>query len=82
MLDTQVLRPLLGINDGDPRLEFVPDLRDLGVTTRECDAEASILFTLHAPSIEDLISVAERREVMSTKTTYVQPKPRTGLFLS
>jgi hypothetical protein len=26
--------------------------------------------------------VAERHEVMSTKTTYVQPKPRTGIFLS
>jgi uncharacterized protein (DUF1015 family) len=41
-----------------------------------------VLFSLHAPSIDDLISVAERGEVMSTKTTYVQPKPRTGLFLS
>ena len=41
-----------------------------------------MLFTLHAPSIEDLVSVAERHEVMSAKTTYVQPKPRTGIFLS
>lgn len=82
MLGTQVLRPLLGIVDGDPRLQFVPDLRDIGATKRDCDAEAGVLFTLHAPSIEDLMSVAERREVMSTKTTYVQPKPRTGLFLS
>ena len=82
MLEQQVLRPLLGIDHGDPRLEFVPDLRDLGATTRECDADAGILFALHAPSIEDLISVAERHEVMSTKTTYVQPKPRTGIFLT
>jgi uncharacterized protein (DUF1015 family) len=82
MLHEEVLLPLLGIDCKDPRLEFVPDLRDLGETTGECDAEAGILFTLHAPDIEDLISVAERREVMSTKTTYVQPKPRTGVFLS
>jgi uncharacterized protein (DUF1015 family) len=82
MLDSHVLRPLLGITHGDPRLRFIPDLRDLGATTRECDAEAGVLFTLNAPSIEDVISVAERREVMSPKTTYVQPKPRTGLFLS
>ena len=82
MLDQQVLRPLLGIGNGDPRLQFVPDLRDLGATMRECDADAGVLFTLRAPGIEDVVSVAERHEVMSPKTTYVQPKPRTGIFLS
>lgn len=82
MLDQQVLRPLLGINHGDPRLQFVPGLRDLSAMTRECDADAGVLFMLHAPSIEDVISVAERHEVMSSKSTYVQPKPRTGIFLS
>ena len=82
MLDELVLRPLLGITDGNPRLQFVPDLRDLGAATRECSADGGVLFTLHAPGIEDLIAVAEREEVMSTKTTYVQPKPRTGIFLS
>jgi uncharacterized protein (DUF1015 family) len=82
LLDEQVLRPLLGIGYGDPRLQFVPDLRDLGATTRECDADGGALFVLHAPGISDLVSVAERHEVMSTKTTYVQPKPRTGIFLS
>ena len=82
MLHEEVLLPLLGIDCNSPRLEFVPDLRDLGATMRECDAEQGIVFALHAPDIEELISVAERHEVMSPKTTYVQPKPRTGIFLS
>jgi uncharacterized protein (DUF1015 family) len=82
MLHEHVLRPLLGIDHGNPRLQFIPDVRDLGTAARECDADAGVLFTLHAPSIEDLVSVAERHEVMSTKTTYVQPKPHTGIFLS
>ena len=82
MLHEEVLRPLLGIDCKDPRLEFVPDLRDLDAVMRECDDDAGLLFALHAPDIEDLISVAEHHEVMSTKTTYVQPKPRTGIFLS
>ena len=82
MLDHQILRPLLGIGDGDPRLEYVPDVRDLGATTRECDTDGGVLFTLHAPCSEDIIEVAERHEVMSTKSTYVRPKPRTGIFLS
>jgi uncharacterized protein (DUF1015 family) len=82
MLHEQVLGPLLGIDHRNPRLQFVPDVRGVGASTRECDADAGVLFTLHAPSIDDLVSVAERREVMSTKTTYVQPKPHTGIFLS
>jgi uncharacterized protein (DUF1015 family) len=81
MLDDQVLRPLLGIQDGDPRLEFLPELRDLGPTIRACDEDGGVLFTLHAPRLDDLILVAERGEVMSAKTTYVRPKPRTGIFL-
>lgn len=81
MLDDRVLRPLLGIQDGDPRLEFLPELRDLEPTIRACKEDGGVLFTLHAPRLNDLISVAERREVMSAKTTYVKPKPRTGIFL-
>jgi uncharacterized protein (DUF1015 family) len=82
MLHEQVLLPLLGVDHRNPRLQFIPDVRDIRAQTRECDADAGVLFTLHAPSIEDLVSVAQRREVMSTKTTYVQPKPHTGIFLS
>jgi uncharacterized protein (DUF1015 family) len=82
MLHDQILLPLLGVDHRNPRLQFIPDVRDIGAQTRECDADAGVLFTLHAPSIDDLVSVAQRREVMSTKTTYVQPKPHTGIFLS
>jgi uncharacterized protein (DUF1015 family) len=81
MLDDHVLRPLLGIQEGDPRLEFLPELRNLEPTIRACDEDGGALFTLQAPRLDDLISVAERREVMSAKTTYVKPKPRTGIFL-
>ena len=81
MLDDQVLRPLLGIQDDDRRLEFIPELRNLEPTIGACDEDGGVLFTLHAPHLDDLVSVAERREVMSAKTTYVKPKPRTGIFL-
>jgi uncharacterized protein (DUF1015 family) len=81
MLHSQVLRPLLGVEDGDPRLEVLPELRALDRTLRACDEDGGVLFTLHPPRLEDVISVAERHEVMSPKTTYVKPKPRTGIFL-
>jgi uncharacterized protein (DUF1015 family) len=82
LLEQQVLEPELGVHHGDPRLEYVPDLRDLPATVRQCDADGGVLFTLHAPRVEDVVAVAERGEAMSPKTTYVQPKPRTGIFLS
>lgn len=81
MLDEQVLRPLLGVEEADPRLEFVPELRDLAVAIQDCDADGGALFTVDAPTMDDLVSVAERGEVMGAKSTYVQPKPRTGIFL-
>jgi uncharacterized protein (DUF1015 family) len=80
MLDEQVLRPLLGIG-GSERLEFLPDVHDLAPARRRCDEDGGVLFTLHAPALENLVSVAERHEVMSAKTTFVKPKPRTGIVL-
>ena len=82
LLDQRVLRPLLGTREDDPRVEPVPELRELGPTLRRCDEDGGVLFTLHAPRITDLVSVAERGEVMSAKATYVKPKPRTGVFLT
>lgn len=82
VLHERVLGPLLGVDDvGDPRLDFIPGSRSLDPTTRACDEDGGVLFTLHAPAVGDLVSVAERGEVMSAKATYVQPKPRTGIFL-
>jgi uncharacterized protein (DUF1015 family) len=81
MLDGEVLGPLLGVRRDDGRLEFVPELRDLDIATAACDEDAGALFTLHAPDLDDLVAVADRGEVMSAKSTYVQPKPRTGIFL-
>jgi uncharacterized protein (DUF1015 family) len=81
VLDAEVLHPAVGVGDGDARLEFVPDVNDLQPTLRACDEDGGVLLTLHAPTLDDLVSVAERHEVMSPKTTYVRPKPRTGVFL-
>jgi uncharacterized protein (DUF1015 family) len=80
MLAEQVLRPLLGI-EGSDGLEFLPDVRDLAPTLRHCDEDGGVLFMLRSPALEDLVSVAERHEVMSAKTTFVKPKPRTGIVL-
>ena len=62
-------------------LEFVPGSRTLEPAVRACDEDGGVLFTLCAPGVDDLVSVAKAHEVMHAKTTYVKPKPRTGVFL-
>jgi uncharacterized protein (DUF1015 family) len=81
VLHDRVLRPLLDVEDGDPRLDLVPDLHGLSPMMAACDDDGGVLFTLHAPRLDDVIAVAERGEAMRAKTTYVKPKPRTGIFL-
>jgi uncharacterized protein (DUF1015 family) len=81
VLQDRILRPLLAVDHGGPRLEFLPDTRELQPATDACDDDGGVLFTLRMPDVDDVIAVAERREVMSAKTTYVKPKPRTGIFL-
>jgi len=84
MLQEQILQPLLGVGrpGADPRLEFVPELGDLADSVVRCDADGGVLFTVHAPTVQDVVTVADRGEVMSPKSTYLQPKPRTGIFVA
>ena len=78
-LDDAVLRPLLG--EDTSRVEFVSELADLAEVTGRCDRDGGALFLLAAPSMDQLVEVAERGEVMAPKSTYFEPKPRAGIFL-
>jgi uncharacterized protein (DUF1015 family) len=81
LLDEQLLHPLLGVASGDPRVSYVSELTDLGAAAASADAEGAVLFLLAAPSLDQLVEVAERGEVMPQKSTYIEPKPRAGVFL-
>jgi uncharacterized protein (DUF1015 family) len=80
-LDRLVLAPLLGVTASDPRVEYVSELADLEAALAGCDQDRGVLFRMVAPSLDQLIDVAERGEVMPPKSTYFEPKPRAGIFL-
>ena len=80
-LDRLVLAPLLGVRTGDARVEYVSELADLDDATARCEADGGALFRMVAPSLDQLVDVAERGEVMPPKSTYFEPKPRAGIFL-
>ena len=82
VLNTEVLEPLLGVGvQAASRLEIVPALASLTELTQRCDQDGGALFALRPPTLDQLMDVADRGEVMPPKTTYFDPKPYAGIFL-
>ncbi|MGH3507435.1 MAG: DUF1015 family protein [Nocardioidaceae bacterium] len=81
-LQADILDPLLGVGAvGDDRLEVAPATDPLTHLVASCDADGGVLFVLAAPSVAQLVEVADRHEVMLPKSTFFEPKPQAGIFL-
>ena len=84
VLQDLVLTPLLGITDPrtDQRLTFVGGIRGVAELTRLVDDRpGSVAISLPPTAIEDLLAVADAGLVMPPKSTWFEPKLRSGLFL-
>ncbi len=82
ILNDDVLDPLLGQGPAAGRLEITSALTPVEDLTAACDADGGVLFALRPPSLEQLTEIADRGEVMPPKTTYFDPKPYAGIFVS
>jgi len=83
ILQDRILAPILGIHDArsDERLGYVTgDLGMSGLEQRHREGWA-VAFACHPTSIEELMQVADSGEVMPPKSTYFDPKMRSGIFL-
>ncbi|MBC02310.1 MAG: hypothetical protein CMJ34_03260 [Phycisphaerae bacterium] len=83
LLQDRVLAPILGIGDPrtDSRIGFVGGIRGTDELERRVDAgSAAIAFSLHATSMNELLRVADAGEIMPPKSTWFEPKLRSGLF--
>jgi uncharacterized protein (DUF1015 family) len=82
-LHREILEPILGFGPaGDPGLEFVSAAVPVEELTGRVDDDHGAAFTLVAPTFEQFVDVADRREQMPAKATFFDPKPQAGLFLS
>ena len=83
MLQAQVLEPLLGITDprGDERLGYISGADGLGAIESACRGQWQVAFALYPTSMDELVAVAEAGAVMPPKSTWFDPKPRSGFFL-
>jgi uncharacterized protein (DUF1015 family) len=83
ILQNNLLRPLLGIADPrtDKRIDFVGGIRGTAELERRCREGWAVAFALHPTSIEQLMSVADAGKVMPPKSTWFEPKLRSGLIV-
>jgi uncharacterized protein (DUF1015 family) len=83
LLQTKVLAPVFGIEDPrrDPRLDFVGGIRGTDELERRATDAGGVAFSLHATSLEELFAVADAGEIMPPKSTWFEPKLRSGLFV-
>lgn len=85
VLQDQVLSPILGIDDPrtSSRIAFVGGIRGEAELTRKVDSgEWAVAFSMHATPIDALFLVADAGEVMPPKSTWFEPKLRTGFFVN
>ncbi len=83
ILQRYLLAPLLGIKDPktDRRIDFVGGIRGLGELERRADTDMKVAFSMYPTSIGELFAVADAGRLMPPKSTWFEPKLRSGLFL-
>ncbi len=82
ILQNLILDPILGIKNmrGDARLDYIAGVSGHGGIQQKCSEGWAIVFACYATSIEQLMNVADADALMPPKSTYFDPKPRSGIF--
>ena len=84
ILQNEVLSPILNIEDPktDDRISFVGGIRGLEELARLVDStEYEVAFAMYPTSIQELFAVADAGRLMPPKSTWFEPKLRSGLFI-
>ncbi|HPC84565.1 MAG TPA: DUF1015 family protein [Thermoanaerobaculaceae bacterium] len=83
ILQENLLAPILGIADPrtDKRIDFIGGIRGLGELERRVNEGWAVAFALHPTSLEQLMAVADSGQVMPPKSTWFEPKLRSGLLV-
>ncbi|MBS1241092.1 MAG: hypothetical protein H6R40_519 [Gemmatimonadetes bacterium] len=84
LLEERVLGPILGIGDirTDKRIDFVGGIRGTPELKRRVDSgEMAMAVAMYPVTVEQLMAVADAGAIMPPKTTWFEPKLRSGLFV-
>ena len=83
ILQDNILEPILGIEDPrtDKRIDFVGGIRGLGELERRSKSDMKLAFSMYPTSINELFDVADAGRLMPPKSTWFEPKLRSGIFI-
>lgn len=84
LLHERVLAPILGIGDvrTDPRIDFVGGIRGTEELERRVGSgAAAAAFAMYPVTVQQLMAVADAGQIMPPKTTWFEPKLKSGLFV-
>lgn len=83
ILQDHLLKPVLGIGDPrtDKRVDFIGGIRGLKELERRCQEDMKVAFSMYPTSISELLAVADAGLLMPPKSTWFEPKLRSGLFI-
>ena len=83
ILQNNLLAPILGIDDPtkSDRIEFIGGIRGLKELEKRAKKDMKVSFSMFATTTDDIMSIADGGMIMPPKSTWFEPKPRSGLFI-
>lgn len=83
ILQNGLLEPVLGISDPktDSRIDFVGGIRGIKELERRVHEDMKVAFSMYPTSIAELFAVADAGKLMPPKSTWFEPKLRSGIFI-
>ncbi|MCF0134615.1 MAG: DUF1015 domain-containing protein [Blautia sp.] len=83
ILQKKVLTPILGISDPrtSDRISFIGGIRGLEELVRLVDGGKAAAFAMYPTGLDDLMSIADTGNIMPPKSTWFEPKLRSGIFI-
>lgn len=83
VLQDKLLAPLLGVDDPrtSKKIDFVGGIRGTGELVQRVDTEGGVAFSLYPVTLTQLMDIADAGQIMPPKSTWFEPKLRSGLFV-
>ena len=83
ILQHNLLGPILGIEDPrtEKRIDFVGGIRGLKELEKRVEEGMRVAFSMHPTTVQDLMDIADADQIMPPKSTWFEPKLRSGIFI-
>jgi uncharacterized protein (DUF1015 family) len=83
VLQNRLLAPILGIDDPrtSKRIDFVGGIRGPGELVKRVDRSGGVAFSLFPVTVAQVMEIADAGQIMPPKSTWFEPKLRSGLFV-